>query len=104
MFDCGNSKSRGVKKERQYSRAESVSSYETDNYRNLRAKYQPSRRVDPEVLCCLLEDLRYSGRNDSGRYDSGRCIKYSEPKKHRPKTCLETVITLDGVTSISQYP
>jgi hypothetical protein len=99
MFDCGNSKSRGVKKERQYSRAESVSSYETDNYRNLRARYQPSKRIDPDVLCSLLEDLTYSGRSDSRKY-----IKYSEPKKHKPKNCLETGITLDGGTSISQYP
>ena len=99
MLDCGNSRSRGVKKEKQYSRAESVSSYESDNRRNSRPRYQPSRRIDSETLCSLLEELTYSGRNDSRK-----CIKYHEPKKNKPKNSLECGLTLDGGTSISQYP
>jgi len=99
MLDCGNSRSRGVKKEKHCNRAESVSSYESDSRRYSRARYQPSRRIDSELLCSLLEDLTYSGRNDSRR-----SVKCHEPKKHKSKNSFECGLTLDGGTSISQYP
>lgn len=99
MLDCGNSRSRGVKKEKHCNRAESVSSYESDSRRYSRARYQPSRRIDSELLCSLLEDLTYSGRGNPKR-----CIKYDESKKSKSKACLELGLTLDGGTSISQYP
>jgi hypothetical protein len=110
MFDCGNSRSREIKKEKHYSSSSSVSSYGSNDYNNLRVKYPSRKCIDSDTIRRLVDELRYSGRNEfnddrhhSRHYDLVNCRKSPTKKAPKLKCVKESSITLDGGTSVTQY-
>lgn len=100
MFDCGNSRSR--------TRVSSV----RESCRKVR---EPRRCIERDVLCELIDELRYSGRSNiiSDRDYSGRNMydMYQRKRSRKSETMSEcekdlglmTVVRLDGGSSATTY-
>lgn len=102
MFDCGNSRTRTIKKNKQYNCNASVVSNTSTEY-SVRDKYKTSRKcIESDVLCGLIDDLRYSGRHNlsGNRKPSQKSCKLKSLKEECHK---EPSMTFDGGTSKSDY-
>ena len=77
MLDCGNSKHKHAKKERSRDCNASVASSASNDY--------PSRRcLERDVICDLIDSLRYSGRG--GYRDERRCDRILDYIHHKRKS------------------
>lgn len=103
MFDCGNSTGGIERRHKKYSSCASVASSASKEYS--RSRHQSSKRYNEhDLLCTLLEDLRYSGRVG---YTDDRYRRYEkayESRKSKPRCIKEKPsLTFDGGTSINSY-
>jgi hypothetical protein len=111
MFDCGNSKARSSKKEKSRDCSASVGTSATSVSRS---RYEPSRRcIEGDVICDLIDTLRYSGRtnlNDDRRHtrildyiDNKRYSGYKSSEKQRTPKSECPILRFDGGSSKSAY-
>jgi len=117
MFDCGNSKSRRV--------TNSGNDCGTSVSTSCRSviKHPKKKCIESDLICELIDELRYSGRRVSrryelddrrysGRYDDDRRISTKRSSKSGDGCCESkkehsekpVSIRLDGGTSTSIYP
>lgn len=117
MFDCGNSATRKSKKDKKTDCSASVTT-STSTYRSSRSRYEAPRRcIEDDVICDLIDSLRYSGRtsfNDDRRRN--RILEYIDDKRHsghksyeKPRDhkdnskCDTNILRFDGGSSKSAY-
>ena len=99
MFDCGNSRTRTIKKNKHSNSNASVISNTSSEY-SVKDRYKSSRKcIENDVLCGLIDDLRYSGRNNLRKTPH----RPSKLKPLREECHKEPSLTFDGGTSKSQY-
>lgn len=114
MFDCGNSRQKHSKKEKSRDCSASVMSSASGSSYSMRSKYETSRRcLESDVICDLIDSLRYSGRgksNDERRRD--RILDYIDNRrnsgcksseKSKEVNCNKPFIKFDGGNSASAY-
>jgi len=117
MFDCGNSATRKSKKDKKNDCSASVTT-STSSYRSSRSRYEAPRHcIEEDVICDLIDSLRYSGRtsfNDDRRRN--RILEYIDDKRHSGHKSSEKsrsykdnsksemdVLRFDGGSSKSAY-
>ena len=122
MLDCGNSKTRSTKKHKSRDSSASVVTSASGSHRSARSRYESSKHcIESDVICELIDTLRYSGRgyNDSGRnsrmfdyLESRRNSGYRHCEKVKESNCRsneqsgcdsKSILKFDGGNSASAY-